>query len=212
MTTKKIQTAWIQLIEDMDADIFGTLKFVDGDEMSYKHAFKIWRKFWRKVDRTVFTPARTNKKNRLLNAAVDRWCFVELGESGTNWHMHFVARSPVDAMTFCQFLNATWATLDEKTSSNSESEITPIVYNKAVATYVTKDVRKDQNEAAGFHCSALCNPKYGYDTLNLDDVERRLKKGISIGDQILAKEAVQMHIARADKRMALRASAKCHAV
>lgn len=197
-----VRAAWIHAIQEMDADVFGTLKFMNGDAMTYEHALLIWRKFWRRVDRTIFKPAITNNKDKSKNAAIDRWCFVELGESGTNWHMHFVAKAPFAKQRFCDYLNATWATLDEKTSNNFGSEITPIVSPVATAAYVTKDIRHELDEAASIHCSARNNPKYAYDTLNLDDVYNRIRARLSVFQLHQAEQAVNLHIERVAERMA----------
>tara|TARA_A100001388_G_C28771776_1_gene504343 strand:- start:3186 stop:3635 length:450 start_codon:yes stop_codon:yes gene_type:complete len=81
---RKLKTAHANWVLEQKFDLFGTAKFVDGENLHIDIAVKRIRYFFNMLDRSVRN-AEEVKNNRRL----DRMVFLERGRSRSNVHAHF---------------------------------------------------------------------------------------------------------------------------
>lgn len=98
-------------------NIFGTLKFADGNQTSAHKADKVIRRFWNEIDRTWFSAAAVKR-----NIRIPRVCVKHLGSTGTNIHYHFTAQAN-DALAFTKVAKAVWFGADRFTGISDISVI-----------------------------------------------------------------------------------------
>ena len=90
-------------------NIFGTLKFANGNQTHPLKADKVIKRFWNTLDRTWYSASAVKK-----NIRVPRVCFKHLGETRQNIHYHFTAQAN-DTKTFMEVAQAIWLETDRHT-------------------------------------------------------------------------------------------------
>ena len=190
--------AWQREIERGGYDTVGVLKFNKGTAISNSTAETLYGAYWHKLDRMLFGRAADR------GVCVERWCFAEGGEYGTNTHLHFVARAPFDAHLFCTVAAATWVGFHRYSSSYDYSWITPVQHYAGVSSYNSKETWWLRDDMAGLRCSRRNTTGTDYKAYeNRAQVERILSR---LGEAELTKahEAVQRQTDKITQRRQLR--------
>jgi hypothetical protein len=196
---KRTQIDWANYIENSDLDVFGTLKFYNGETVGREKAAAIYTAYWHRVDQIFFGHAA--KKGY----CIERLCFEEYGESGDNLHIHFAAKSPIATHPFCAVLNAVWVNFNHSCANYAGNRIMPIIYRAEAAEYVAKDTRNLADGNLGLKLTRTHDGKKATDTVDTEAQIGRIlkvltgKKFKSKGEGELEKayEAVETHIEQA---------------
>ena len=114
-------------ISQSSVDVFATLKFKNGYDISDQQADRTLRIFLNKADRTYFGKSLTKNGVKL-----NRYVFLHKGRSGTNTHYHVVFKSFGGISTFCQTVKNLWLSHCEACPT---SQITVIKDRRAVSNY-----------------------------------------------------------------------------
>lgn len=83
--------------------VFGTMKFTNGHDMSEKKAEAIMRKFFNSLDRAYLGQNLVDAGHR-----IERVVFKQFGCSGSNIHFHFVANPSANIEHFCETAKCYW--------------------------------------------------------------------------------------------------------
>jgi hypothetical protein len=187
-----------QWIISSDWNIFGTLKFQPIRMGNGHHAHNVVRDFWNHIDRVIYGSA-TKRGCRL-----HRWCFAHEGSHSDNYHVHFVAQSPIDADLFCCLSNTLWTKQDVSTASVQKNWITPVLDRERVVHYLTKEVWKLGSDS--FDLSLSCNNALPFE-INIDRQaaqQQRIARAITSNELNAAQAALNQHKADTERRLALR--------
>ena len=195
---KRVQTAWKQEVERGGYNTVGVLKFNKGTAISSSTAESLYLAYWHKLDRMLFGRAADS------GMCVERWCFAEGGEFGSNTHLHFVARAPIDVELFCTAASALWVNLHRYTSSYDYSWITPTVCNTAASNYNTKETWWLRDDMTGVSCSRQNTTGIEYTAFEGTAQANRILARIGEEELIKANDAVNRHIVKTHERRQLR--------
>ena len=116
--------------------VFGTLKFVNADQLPKLLPRKIAAKFFNKLDQVVYGKNYAAKGYR-----IQRFVCEQYGFSGTNVHYHFVANpfqgesSNAALLGFCETAKCIWEEAHERTNSFINTDIAPVRDSFGAATY-----------------------------------------------------------------------------
>jgi len=126
-------------METIQYDIYATLKFQShyGRSLTFNvdERNKIYRSYWHFVNQLIFGKRNTHKLGLKIEA------IQEFGEYGINPHLHTRIKNPnhLSISDTCILLNTIWkAKFYEKAQATKYNHITPIIDNKAVHSYNTK--------------------------------------------------------------------------
>ena len=181
-----------------DWDVFGTLKFHSGNTISGSGAHVQLRYFWNKLDRVIYGTAAER------GCRVHRWCFAHAGSHSDNYHVHFVAQSPIDMLEFCALANTLWAKTSPATAGIDQNWITPVLYPDRVAGYVTREVWKLGPASFDAQISADTGVTY-QNTPERDRAQGlRIARAITANERQAANDALKQHRAGTLLRLALR--------
>jgi hypothetical protein len=111
-------TDWLA---DYNWQVFGTLKFTDGESISDKKAEAIVRKFFNALDRAYLGHKLVDAGNR-----IERVVFRQLGHSGANLHFHFVANPTSSVTHFCETARCIWDEASTFTMGYENTVIEPV--------------------------------------------------------------------------------------
>ena len=81
---RKLKKAHADWLLEQQFDLFGTLKFVDGENINEYIAKRRLSYFFNMLDRKVKTHKEVKRGNRL-----NRFVYLESGKSRSNLHAHF---------------------------------------------------------------------------------------------------------------------------
>lgn len=118
---------WLNQVE---WQVFGTLKFSDGSIISEQQAERSVKIFFNKLDRLYFGSNLVKSGQR-----IERVTFRHLGTSGENLHYHFIANPLGNVAKFCENAKQIWGSLDHSTLSQGETRVEPIGASTRAATY-----------------------------------------------------------------------------
>jgi hypothetical protein len=198
VTAKSEQQQFEQWINSRDWDVFGTLKFQPIRMISGQKAHQIVRHFWNHLDRVIYGKAAEK------GCRVARWCFAHEGSHSDNYHVHFVAKSPIDADLFCCLSNALWSKQDRATASIQKNWITPVHHRDRVVQYLTKEIWKLGNTS--FDATLTCDYAMPFET----DTDRqaaqakRMSRAVTENEVRAAQAALEKHKVETVNRLALR--------
>lgn len=197
-TNKLTQTALRAMLIQADWNIFGTLKFQPVRMIDAYRTHELLRQYWNKLDR-ILCGTSVRKGCR-----IQRWCFAHEGSHNDNYHIHFVARSPVDADQFCCLSNTLWVKLDRATAGIKKNWITPVVHRNRVANYMVKEVWK--LGAVSFDaCLSCAHPQAFEATSERHELRAaRIRSAMSDNEERASRAALEMHKAETQRRLALR--------
>jgi len=108
-----IQNQYINWIRNSDVDVFATLKFANGYDISDAQAEQVLRVFLNKADRTFL-----GKTECKLGRRIERFVFKHYGKSGFNTHFHVAFKSFGGTTTFCNTLKTLWSSFDESCATS----------------------------------------------------------------------------------------------
>jgi hypothetical protein len=183
---------------DREWDVFGTLKFHSGSRISFNRAHMQLRHFWNQLDRVIYGKATE------CGCRVNRWCFAHAGSHSDNYHVHFVAQSPIDTLEFCALANTLWAKTSPATAGIDQNWITPVLYPDRVAGYVTREVWKLGPASFDAQISADTGVTYQNTPERLVAQEERISRAVSANERQAALDALKQHRAGSLLRLALR--------
>lgn len=107
--------------------MFGTLKFINADQLDKRFTRKIAAKYFNKVDQLTYGKNYAAKGYR-----IQRFVCEQFGFSGTNVHYHFVANpfpgtsSHTALLGFCETARCVWEEAHERTDSFINTDIAPV--------------------------------------------------------------------------------------
>jgi len=173
MTVKQDQQAWADWINTEKWDIFGTLNFaslhhlarVDRNDV----CGKVWRSFFGEADRALYGQQRKQQTR------FDRAVFVQYGANGTNPHVHFVAKSPIQAEQFCILLNALWTSMYDFAAKPASNHITPILQQARTTGYGLHEFYRLNSETYDYRLSTTGNITM-HQSVRVDAVDRLTKR------------------------------------
>lgn len=114
-----------------DWTVFGTLKFADKDFfISLRKAEAIVRKFFNTMDRLYLGHNLVEAGHR-----IERAVFLQLGESRSNIHFHFVAKPNADIEQFCETAKCVWDEISSFTMGFESTVIQRAVSASATVRY-----------------------------------------------------------------------------
>lgn len=181
-----------------DWDVFGTLKFQTKRLISGHRAHQELRYFWNWLDRLVYGKAAE------AGCRVQRWCFAHVGSHNDNYHLHFVAKAPVDPDLFAVLANTLWTRQCSSSASLRENWITPVLFPAQVAWYVTKETWKIGADTFDPSLSADTGVTYQMNTERTLAQELRIARAITANEWQAAQNALELHKAGTLHRLALR--------
>lgn len=185
-------------IKQKDWDIFGTLKFQPIRMIGGDYASRLIAQYWNKLDRVLYGKAVE------VGCRVERWCFAHEGSHNDNFHLHFVAKSPIDRDLFCCLSNALWTKHHRVTASIQKNWITPVICRERVAHYLTKEAWKLGGRS--FDERFSCEPKLAYEPdPSRDDAQaKRVLNAMTENELRAAQVALAQHKVDTQRRLALR--------
>lgn len=179
-------------------DVFGTLKFHSKNQISGRRAHLQVQHFWNGLDRVIYGKAAER------GCRVQRWCFAHTGTQSDNYHVHFVAQSPIDTLEFCALANTLWAKQHPATAGIDQNWITPVLCPDRVAGYVTREVWKLGSDSFDETISADTGVTYQNTPERKLAQGQRLARAISANERQAAHDALKQHRAGSLLRLALR--------
>lgn len=183
---------------DRDWDVFGTLKFHSKNRISGSQAHMQIRHFWNQLDRVIYGKAAER------GCRVQRWCFAHAGSHSDNYHVHFVAQSPIPTLEFCALANTLWAKTSPTTAGIDQNWITPVLHPDQVAGYVTREVWKLGSDSFDETISADTGVTYQNTPEQALAQAARIHRAISANERQAALDALEQHRAGSLLRLALR--------
>lgn len=181
-----------------DWDVFGTLKFQPIKNISAGKAHALVRHFVNKLDRVVYGKAAE------CGVRVQRWCFAHEGSASENYHVHFVAKSPIDPELFCCLSNVIWVKQARVTGSISKNWFTPVISRERVSAYLTKEFWKLGDNSFDAAISADNASKFQSNEKQEMLQRERIARAMSDNEFRAAHAALVEHKVRTEQRLALR--------
>lgn len=194
MNITKLRSAHIEWSSSQLYNIFGTLTFAVGTNISLRQAEINWKLFWNKID-GISCQTVKGKQTR-----IPRHVFVHHGANGGNLHIHFLAQVPGNVENFCVSMNAIWSQINVAHAIPDQNEVTALQSATGASIYVLHEDHRDSVESFSPALSSTAAPVFR------DDAIARLTsavKQIKLLDD--AKAAYPKHIARRDARAQKRA-------
>jgi hypothetical protein len=193
-TQKELQ----EMLMQSDWNIFGTLKFQPIRMISGHRSHSLLKHYWNKMDRVIYGKAAQN------GCRIQRWCLAHEGSHNDNYHIHFVARSPIDADLFCCLSNALWAKQDRATASINKNWITPVIHRRRVANYMTKEVWKLGPATYDVFLSCSNPADFEWNKVREDQQVARIRSAMSPNEEYATRAVLEKHKAETQRRLALR--------
>jgi hypothetical protein len=179
-------------------DVFGTLKFQPIHLAGDQHCHKVLKQYWNKLDRVIYGKAAEK------GFRVERWCLAHEGSHNDNYHVHFVAKAPIDPDLFCCLSNTLWTKQDRITCSIDHNWITPALYRDRVANYLTKEVWKLGGGSFDAELSFEKHVPFELNDERRTAQELRTARAMSSNEERAARMALVKHKAETLRRLALR--------
>lgn len=198
MARKSQQQQFQDWLLARDWDVFGTLKFQPIKNISAGKAHAVVRHFVNKLDRVVYGKAAE------CGVRVPRWCFAHEGSDSENYHVHLVAKSPIDPELFCCLSNVLWTKHSRVTGSVNKNWITPVISRERVAAYLTKEFWKIGEQS--FDAMISADGEQGFEpNAQREMLQReRIVRAMTYNEYRAAHAALIEHKARTEQRLALR--------
>lgn len=195
---KLTHEGWAKELANKDYDITGTLKFNNGRRVGKAAANKLLKAYWHKLDRIFFGHAADK------GVGIERWVFAEYGELGDNLHYHFKAKAPTEPVFFCAVANIIWSEMNQQTSAQRFSEITPTIDPSKSALYVTKSTKQFHVDEVGFSASHQNKKPVNVEDFQTHAQAKRVLNHVSRDEIYQAINLVKDQIEQAQKRINLR--------
>lgn len=142
--TGKDYAAWVNWVSEGGWDVCGTLNFAKGRKLYGSEADKVFRAFWKAVDRLAYGQNRYG---------IERMVFTHHGALGDNKHLQFVAKAPFEPEEFCVRLNALYAEFHTHTAPPADNEILPIISKRHACVYALHEFWKMGSETFNYELS-----------------------------------------------------------
>jgi hypothetical protein len=181
-----------------DWDVFGTLKFQPIKNISAGKAHTVVRHFVNKLDRVIYGKAAE------CGVRVQRWCFAHEGSASENYHVHFVAKSPIEPELFCCLSNVLWTKHARVTGSIKKNWFTPVISRQRVAAYLTKEFWKLGEESFDAMISADKSVIFELNEQREMLKRERIARAMTENEFRAAHAALIEHKVRTEQRLALR--------
>ena len=198
MARKSQQQQFEEWLLARDWDVFGTLKFQPIKNISAGKAHSLVRHFVNKLDRVVYGKAAE------CGVRVPRWCFAHEGSDNENYHVHLVAKSPIDPELFCCLSNVLWTKHSRVTGSVNKNWITPVISRERVAAYLTKEFWKLGEQSFDAMISADGEQSFEPNAQRETLQRERIVRAMTDNEYRAAHAALIEHKARTEQRLALR--------
>lgn len=179
-------------------NIFGTLKFHPVRHIGANDAQKVIRHFWNRLDRVVYGKAAER------GCRVQRWCFAHEGSHSDNYHVHFIAKSPISEDDFCCLSNVLWTKQDRSTASIQKNWITPVIHRDRVLYYLTKEVWKLGSISFDAALSYESTVQFHDSESNREAQRLRISRAVTSNELRAAQAALTLHKSETEVRLALR--------
>lgn len=179
-------------------DVFGTLKFQPIKNISASKAHALVRHFVNKLDRVIYGKAAE------CGVRVPRWCFAHEGSASENYHVHFVAKSPIEPELFCCLSNVLWTKHARVTGSINKNWVTPVISRERVSAYLTKEFWKLGEESFDATISADGERRFEANEKREILQRERMSRAMTDNEYRAAHTALIEHKARTEQRLALR--------
>ncbi len=181
-----------------DWNVFGTLKFQPIKNISANKAHALVRHFVNKLDRVIYGKAAE------CGVRVPRWCFAHEGSASENYHVHLVAKSPIEPELFCCLSNVLWTKHASMTGSIAKNWFTPVISRERVSAYLTKEFWKLGEES--FDAMISADNRFSFQSTELRETLQRDRISRAMTDKEFraAHTALVEHKARTERRLALR--------
>lgn len=118
-----MQRAHVEWVMSAPVNVFGTLKFCKTFDYERPPTLQVLRtasRFWNKMDRLYY--GNSVEKG----VRIPRQCFLHMGSSQVNPHLHFVADVDGDCDLFCKLAALHWSLESNKTTSPADTIIEPV--------------------------------------------------------------------------------------
>ena len=181
-----------------DWDVFGTLKFQPIRMIDGPQAHKVVRHFWNHLDRVLYGKAVER------GCRLERWCFAHEGSHNDNYHVHFVANSPIDADLFCCVSNTLWTKKDRATANIQKNWITPVLDRQRVAHYLAKEIWKLGGSSFDAELSCDHAVPFEIDGSRKFEQDQRIARAVNANELRAAQAALEKHKVETERRLALR--------
>lgn len=136
MYKQHLHQAHIEWLAASNFDVFATLKFKNGYDISEHSAQRVLSIFLNTLDRTYFV-----KSEIRLGQRVTRFVYLHKGQSGKNTHFHIAFRSPRNVERFCSVAHHLWAANFIETCGET-SQVTPVRSREAASVYALHEYAK----------------------------------------------------------------------
>lgn len=170
-SAEKGRRAYSNWVAADSANVFGTLKF--NKKLDYERPpteSLLWHVslFWNKMDRLYYAN-RAEKGVR-----IPRHCFLHMGDSKENPHVHFTAHVDGNVDLFCELAALVWRDLSRKTTSKSETRIEPLRNLRACAIYSAKENLSLRGDSYQPHLSHIRREDGNFRPIDMNKLEERL--------------------------------------
>lgn len=129
MINKNVQQAHIDWLATSNFDVFATLKYRNGYDISPRAAERILSIYLNKLDREHFGKKEIRAGQRVL-----RHVYLHKGQSGKNTHFHIAFTSIGPVQRFCALAHWLWEDSFQETCGVT-SQVTPVRSKEATAVY-----------------------------------------------------------------------------
>lgn len=131
------ERALAEWLANYDWQVFGTLKFTDGESIAERNGEAIARKFFNSLDRAYLGKSKVDAGHRL-----ERVVFKQFGRSGSNLHFHFVAIPTSSVAHFCETARCLWDNASTRTMGYENTVIEPVRSATRSGSYGLHEYRK----------------------------------------------------------------------
>lgn len=138
------KTALFDWIEAQEFNVFGTVKFTKGADVTDEHGERTVRAYFNALDRVYFGHAVEN-----VGMRHKRLVLRHTGICSTNLHYHFLAKPLTDANLFIELAKKQWGKMSSWTMAADETQIERVRSTKATAAYILHEYSKQ-------HADCLC--------------------------------------------------------
>lgn len=136
MNQINLHQAHIDWLATSNFDIFATLKFRNGYDISPRAAERILSIYLNKLDREYF-----GKKEIRIGHRVLRHVYLHKGQSGKNTHYHIGFQSMGPVLRFCALAHWLWDDSFRETCGVT-SQVTPVRSKEAASVYALHEFNK----------------------------------------------------------------------
>lgn len=136
MHKQQLHQAHIDWLASSNFDVFATLKFKNGYDISEPAAQRVLSIYLNTLDRTYY-----GKRDIRLGNRITRFVYLHKGQSGKNTHFHIAFRTPRHPKRFCEIAHMLWASNFTETCGDT-SQVTQVRSRTAASIYALHEYSK----------------------------------------------------------------------